>query len=1037
MSTVVLSQASCYATKFSISAARNVSSVSAYGDAGSGIGTRLWKAALFNSAFTQFFDIQINAGTGAGLRIFDVSPMVTLQPDTYYLRVHKFAGPNGNWLLSSTNVAPDATTVQMACTATTILDATSYPNNDLIAYVNFTSWDDSDGDGVMDCNDGCPYNAALLSPVQRYRDLDLDGFGNPSNLVDTCTPSAPGYTVDHTDCNDNCSSCHPGATEVCDYLDNDCDGYVDEGVNITYYRDFDGDSHGNFSDKIVACALPAGYATSSDDCNDNCFTCHPGATEVCDYLDNNCNNQIDEGLTVVYFRGKSRRFYADNDSYGDASTPSSPLCEAPPGYVVSNTDCNDSCSSCYPGAPEVCDELDNNCDTHIDENVQIEVFQDSDLDGFGDVNYPFMTCAVSVGFSLLSTDCNDTDASVHPNATEVCNWIDDNCSGAVDEGLPLHKFRSIALNQTSGTYDFKDDCRAGPGFMAVETPEDSSDSSAVTIGVITGIAGLAVVLFIIILVLRRRKTVGPQGGLAYAWMGDPGSLTRSKAAEMMDPESQALLASFQGALQIHRDWLDLKETIGQGEFGKVYIAFLDRTIDPLALPTDKPAAALSTAVAVAPSGTKVAVKMLHSDASQRERNDFLKEASIMKDFDHENVIRLIGAVTADPTKLMIVLEFAHQGDLKKYIKMSELSEEALAKLPPNQTAPPSSVPLQQMLGFVRDVARGMTYLASRHFVHRDLAARNCMLVESSTGQLVAKVADFGMSRDIYESDYYKKAGVDKVPLRWMAPEALSSRKYSEKTDVWSFGVVCYEVLSVAQLPYGHIATSDLLDYLMAGKRLQRPVGCPVSLYGLMLTCWQFNANNRPRFETISRAMNDIFEHPDVVPSSLSHYLEITPSPGSSTEGELSASSSDTTPLSVAEIIRRGEVTVALKHSGSEDSLSKVGASSHTLIVAGDVSRASAEASVSAATALGSQDTGDYSLTQDAQFSSVEMRHRMESTAAQKRRDGTVTVDVSHENESSVCSTPRQPCGHARVPGQQQRFPLLERSLAKPCNFGGA
>ncbi len=195
-----------------------------------------------------------------------------------------------------------------------------------------------------------------------YVDNDADGFGDINNPVYGCTQPA-GSVLDATDCDDTNAAVFPGATEICDGLDNDCNDQIDEGLAVmTYYVDSDGDGFGDTNISIDTCLAISGYVIDDTDCNDNDASIFPGAAEVCDGLDNDCNNLIDDGLTVT-------TYYMDNDGdgFGDASI-SIDTCQAISGYVIDDTDCNDNDANIFPGATEVCgDGLDNNCDGQADE----------------------------------------------------------------------------------------------------------------------------------------------------------------------------------------------------------------------------------------------------------------------------------------------------------------------------------------------------------------------------------------------------------------------------------------------------------------------------------------------------------------------------------------------------------------------------------------------------------------------------------------------------------------------------------------------
>ena len=181
-------------------------------------------------------------------------------------------------------------------------------------------------------------------------------------------------------------------------------------------------------DSIHACAIQGGYVTNHTDCNDNNATVYPGAPEICDGLDNNCDGEIDEGFArQTFYRD------ADGDGFGNAAI-SIFACSPPPQYVSVNTDCNDSNAAVYPGAPEICDGLDNNCDGTVDEGFTKQVYYlDADGDGFGDASMVVSSCFRPAGYVSDNTDCADNNSAVHPGATEVCNGIDDDCDGLVDE----------------------------------------------------------------------------------------------------------------------------------------------------------------------------------------------------------------------------------------------------------------------------------------------------------------------------------------------------------------------------------------------------------------------------------------------------------------------------------------------------------------------------------------------------------------------------------------------------------------------------
>ena len=198
--------------------------------------------------------------------------------------------------------------------------------------------------------------------------------------------------------------------EVCNGIDDDCDGSIDEGVQNNYYADTDGDGYGAGT-ATAACTAPAGYVTTNTDCNSTNGAVYPGATEVCNSIDDDCDTQIDEGLTFT-------NYYADADADGYGAGTATNACAQPVGFVTSNTDCNNSNSAVNPGATEICNSIDDDCDTQIDEGVQNNYYADTDGDGYG-AGTATAACTAPAGFVTTNTDCNSTNAAVYPSATEV------------------------------------------------------------------------------------------------------------------------------------------------------------------------------------------------------------------------------------------------------------------------------------------------------------------------------------------------------------------------------------------------------------------------------------------------------------------------------------------------------------------------------------------------------------------------------------------------------------------------------------------
>jgi len=237
---------------------------------------------------------------------------------------------------------------------------------------------------------------------------------------------ADGHTAD-VDCDDNDSRVHPGADEVCDGVDNDCDGAVDPGLTVTAFTDGDGDSFGAAGSGAEVCGYGAGLVDNDGDCDDSTAAAAPGLAEVCDGLDNDCDAIVDNGLTAPWWPD------ADADGFGDAAAAVVEACDPGPGFADNNLDCDDLTDVSNPGAAEVCDAEDNNCDGLVDEGLTATWHVDADADGFGDPSTASVTCAPVPEAVLDGTDCNDADVLVNPAAAEVCGGADEDCNGLIDD----------------------------------------------------------------------------------------------------------------------------------------------------------------------------------------------------------------------------------------------------------------------------------------------------------------------------------------------------------------------------------------------------------------------------------------------------------------------------------------------------------------------------------------------------------------------------------------------------------------------------
>lgn len=278
--------------------------------------------------------------------------------------------------------------------------------------------------------------------------------------------------------------------------------------------------------------------------------------------------------------------------------------------------------------------------------------------------------------------------------------------------------------------------------------------------------------------------------------------------------------------EVPRKKIELIKELGQGSFGMVYEG-IARDIK-------------------GKSQIRCAIKTVNEHATNRERLEFLNEASVMKAFDTAHVVRLLGVVSqGQPT--LVIMELMANGDLKSYLRSHR---------PDADTYDPSSIKhpptLKQIYKMAIEIADGMAYLSAKKFVHRDLAARNCMVAED----LTVKIGDFGMTRDIYETDYYRKGSKGLLPVRWMAPESLKDGVFTSSSDVWSYGVVLWEMATLASQPYQGLSNDQVLRYVIDGGVMERPENCPDKLYTLMRYCWQHKPTSRPTFIKLCSLMLD-------------------------------------------------------------------------------------------------------------------------------------------------------------------------------------
>jgi c-src tyrosine kinase len=252
---------------------------------------------------------------------------------------------------------------------------------------------------------------------------------------------------------------------------------------------------------------------------------------------------------------------------------------------------------------------------------------------------------------------------------------------------------------------------------------------------------------------------------------------------------------------VKREDLKIGQSVGKGEFGEVHSGQYQ--------------------------GRKVAIKSLKKDSAAVQQ--FLQEASLMTRLRHPNLVQFIG-ISLEPKPIYIVTEFMGRGSLVEYLR----------------TRGRAIITKNDLLKFSKDISSGMAYLESKEVVHRDLAARNVLIAEDNT----AKVSDFGLAR---EAHHFQEGG--KFPIKWTAPEALRRNEFTTKSDVWSYGILLWELYSYGRVPYPRVSFNDVVSHVEKGYRMDAPDGCPEEIYAIMKKCWNIEPRGRPSFEEIVKMLS--------------------------------------------------------------------------------------------------------------------------------------------------------------------------------------
>ncbi|XP_060525532.1 tyrosine-protein kinase transmembrane receptor Ror2 [Cylas formicarius] len=255
--------------------------------------------------------------------------------------------------------------------------------------------------------------------------------------------------------------------------------------------------------------------------------------------------------------------------------------------------------------------------------------------------------------------------------------------------------------------------------------------------------------------------------------------------------------------------------------------------------------------------TVVAVKMLKDDASEDMQEDFEKEACLLAEFDHPNIVKLLG-VCAVGRPMCLLFEYMGKGDLNEFLRQCSPTNYVVrnaitGEYPNRDIYRDNHLAHSEQIKIALQIASGMVYLSDRKFVHRDLATRNCLIND----EMVVKIADFGLSQKIYLQDYYKGSDRDAIPVRWMPLESVLYNKYTPESDVWAFGVCLWEIFSFALQPYYGQTHEEVICFLKEGNVLPCPENTPPSVYDIMRQCWAQKPSDRPSFRTIYQDLSEI------------------------------------------------------------------------------------------------------------------------------------------------------------------------------------
>ncbi|XP_072767727.1 fibroblast growth factor receptor homolog 1 isoform X2 [Anoplolepis gracilipes] len=328
-------------------------------------------------------------------------------------------------------------------------------------------------------------------------------------------------------------------------------------------------------------------------------------------------------------------------------------------------------------------------------------------------------------------------------------------------------------------------------------------------------------------IVEKQKLVNAQNAIEEELLMPVVKIEKQKSTVIAEDSSSDNVSEYElpldSAWELSREYFTLGNTLGEGAFGKVVRA------------------ETNTGKSGIPS--VVAIKMLKEGHTDTEMMDLVSEMEMMKMIGkHVNIINLLGACTQNGP-LYVVVEFAPHGNLRDFLR-DHRPTSGYEPTIGQESKERKTLTQKDLVSFAYQVARGMEYLASRRCIHRDLAARNVLVSD----EYVLKIADFGLARDIHCHDYYRKTTDGRLPVKWMAPEALFHRIYTTQSDVWSYGILLWEIMTLGGTPYPSVPSVEkLFQLLRTGHRMEKPPCCSIEIYMLMRDCWSYQPNERPTF----------------------------------------------------------------------------------------------------------------------------------------------------------------------------------------------